>query len=56
MLPASGQARRGRACQTPPGSKDSNGKEVTLGAAGLLLGHIFYQITQLFHKNNSLAK
>ena len=38
-MPPSGQARRGRACQTPPGSKDSNGKEVPLGAAGHLSGH-----------------
>jgi len=38
-LPASGQARRGRAFQTPPGSKDSNGTEVSLGAAGHLLGY-----------------
>ena len=36
----SGQARRGRAFQTPPGSKDSNGTEVSLGAAGNLLGHL----------------
>ena len=36
---ASGQARRGRAFQTPPGSRDSNGTEVSLGAAGHLLGH-----------------
>ena len=43
MLAASGQARRGRACQIPPGSKDSNGKEVSLGAAGFLLGHFLWQ-------------
>ena len=36
----SGQARRGRAFQTPPGSKDSNGTEVSLGAAGRLLGFL----------------
>ena len=35
----SGQARRGRAFQTPPGSKDSNGTEESLGAAGHLLGY-----------------
>lgn len=40
-MPTSGQARRGRACQTPPGSKDSNGKEAFLGAAGRLLGYSF---------------
>jgi len=39
-LPASGQARRGRACQTPPGSKDSNGKGVSLGAADHLPGYL----------------
>jgi len=38
LLP-SGQARRGRAFQTPPGSRDSNGTEVSLGAAGHLLGY-----------------
>ncbi len=38
-MPPSGQARRGRAFQTPPGSRDSNGTEVSLGAAGHLLGH-----------------
>lgn len=36
---SSGQARRGRAFQTPPGSRDSNGTEVSLGAAGHLPGH-----------------
>ena len=41
ILILSGQARRGRALQTPPGSKDSNGTEVSLGAAGHLLGHFF---------------
>jgi hypothetical protein len=39
ILIPSGQARRGRAFQTPPGSRDSNGTEVSLGAAGHLLGH-----------------
>jgi len=39
ILILSGQARRGRAFQTPPGSKDSNGTEVFLGAAGHLLGY-----------------
>ncbi len=38
LLP-SGQARRGRAFPTPPGSRDSNGTEVSLGAAGHLPGH-----------------
>lgn len=37
----SGQARRGRACRTPPGSKDSNGKEEPLGAAGHLPGYFY---------------
>src|SRR5689334_3672675 len=39
ILIESGQARRGRAFPTPPGSRDSNGTEVTLGAAGHLLGY-----------------
>jgi hypothetical protein len=39
ILLTSGQARRGRAFQTPPGSKDSNGTEESLGAAGHLLGY-----------------
>ncbi len=39
MLLASGQARRGRAFPIPPGSRDSNGTEVSLGAAGHLPGH-----------------
>ena len=41
-MPASGQARRGRACRIPPGSKDSNGKGVSLGAAGRLSGYFFH--------------
>ncbi len=41
MLSAPGQARRGKASQTPPGSKDSNGKGASLGAAGLLPGYCF---------------
>jgi hypothetical protein len=39
MLASSGQARRGGAFRTPPGSKDSNGKGVPPGAAGRLSGH-----------------
>ena len=39
ILILSGQARRGRASPTPPGSKDSNGTGVFLGAAGHLLGY-----------------
>jgi len=35
----SGQARRGRTLRTPPGSRDSNGKETFLGAAGILPGY-----------------
>ena len=38
-MPPSGQARRGRAFRTPPGSRDSNGKEVPLGAVGHLPGY-----------------
>jgi hypothetical protein len=38
-LLTSGQARRGEAFRTPPGSKDSNGKEESSGAAGSLLGY-----------------
>jgi len=38
-LSASGQARRGRAFQIPPGSKDSNGTEESLGAADHLPGY-----------------
>jgi hypothetical protein len=38
-LHPSGQARRGEAFRTPPGSKDSNGKEESSGAAGSLLGY-----------------
>jgi len=45
ILIPSGQARRGRAFQIPPGSRDSNGKRVSLGAAGHLPGH--------FHMNSS---
>ena len=45
---ASGQARRGRACRTPPGSKDSNGKEVPLGAAGRLSGYSFFMRSNRF--------
>ena len=45
LLP-SGQARRGRAFQTPPGSKDSNGTEVSLGAAGHLPGHFSMSVTR----------
>ena len=44
----SGQARRGRACRTPPGSKDSNGKEVPLGAAGRLSGYSFLMRSNRF--------
>jgi hypothetical protein len=40
ILTLSGQARRGRAFQTPPGSRDSNGTEVFLGAADHLLGYL----------------
>ncbi len=40
----SGQARRGRALRTPPGPRGSNGKEVSLGAAGSLPGY-FSSIT-----------
>jgi hypothetical protein len=40
ILLSSGQARRGRAFQTPPGSRDSNGTEVFLGAADHLLGYL----------------
>ena len=39
MLHAPGQARRGRTLQTPPGSKDSNGKVASRGAAGHLPGY-----------------
>ena len=38
----SGQVRRGEAFRTPPGSKDSNGKEVPSGAAGHLPGHFLF--------------
>lgn len=38
-MPPSGQARRGEAFRTPPGSKDSNGKEESSGAAGSLPGY-----------------
>jgi hypothetical protein len=41
-LRTSGQARRGEAFRTPPGSKDSNGKEVYSGAAGSLPGHFLF--------------
>ncbi len=41
ILILSGQARLGRAFQIPPGSKDSNGTEVSLGAAGRLLGSFY---------------
>ena len=44
ILISSGQARRGRAFPTPPGSRDSNGTRVSLGAAGHLPGHPFMSI------------
>jgi hypothetical protein len=40
-LQPSGQARRGAAFRIPPGSKDSNGKEESAGAAGRLSGYFF---------------
>ena len=46
ILPPSGQARRGRAFPIPPGSRDSNGTEVSLGAAGLLPGHFSLNSTR----------
>lgn len=46
MLALSGQARRGEAFRTPPGSKDSNGKEEPSGAAGLLPGYFYANTTQ----------
>ncbi len=49
-MPPSGQARRGEAFRIPPGSKDSNGKEESSGAAGSLPG---YFIPIIF---NSLMK
>ena len=42
ILAKSGQARRGEAFRTPPGSKDSNGKEESSGAAGSLSGHFLF--------------
>ena len=45
LLP-SGQARRGRAFPTPPGSRDSNGTEVSLGAAGHLPGYFVMKPTR----------
>ena len=39
MLSPSGQARRGGACQTPPGPRGSNGKAALPGAAGRLPGY-----------------
>jgi len=42
-LPTSGQARRGEAFRIPPGSKDSNGKEESSGAAGSLLGYFNFR-------------
>lgn len=38
MLAPSGQARRGETFRTPPGSKDSNGKDLPQGAADPLPG------------------
>jgi hypothetical protein len=46
-LHPSGQARRGEAFRTPPGSKDSNGKEESLGAAGSLLGYFLFFVYNL---------
>lgn len=46
ILLSSGQARRGRAFPTPPGSRDSNGTEVFLGAAGHLPGHLSMNSTR----------
>jgi hypothetical protein len=46
ILLSSGQARRGRAFPTPPGSRDSNGTRVSLGAAGHLPGHLSMSATR----------
>jgi hypothetical protein len=42
----SGQARRGEAFRTPPGSKDSNGKEVSSGAAVSLSGYFYTRVVE----------
>jgi len=42
----SGQARRGEAFRTPPGSKDSNGKEVSSGAAVSLPGYFYSRFVE----------
>ncbi len=44
ILATSGQDRRGETFRTPPGSKDSNGKEEFSGAADSLLGHFLFII------------
>lgn len=46
----SGQARRGEAFRTPPGSKDSNGKEEPSGAAGLLPGYFYPLWSDVTHR------
>jgi hypothetical protein len=58
ILPASGQARRGSAFQTPPGSKDSNGKKVSLGAAGALPGYLWAALSTSTHiwENNHMPR
>lgn len=50
-MPASGQARRGEALQTPPGSKDSNGTREPSGAAASLPGHFLFIIPSMPSSN-----
>jgi hypothetical protein len=51
-LHPSGQARRGEAFRTPPGSKDSNGKEEYSGAAGSLSGYFYEVLLRVFFVYN----
>ena len=52
-MPPSGQARRGEAFRTPPGSKDSNGKEESSGAAGSLPGYFVLIISLPLMKSSN---
>lgn len=52
----SGQARRGEAFRTPPGSKDSNGKEESSGAAGSLPGYFVNNTLPVYNPPMSSTK
>ena len=55
-LRPSGQARRGGIFRTPPGSRESNGKEVLPGAAGILLGYFYACSGTIFPYNTFMRR